>query len=67
MSKIADDFPYWTWYTVIIENCIKTAGLRGNSPAGAFFMPEGGEADAKETEEAVFLPRMPKADGREVL
>lgn len=67
MSKIADDFPYWTWYTVIIENCIKTGGLRGNYPAGAFFMPEGGEADAKETEEAVFLPRMPKADGREVL
>ena len=30
-------------------------------------MPEGGEADAKETEEAVFLPRMPEADGREVL
>ena len=44
-------------------------GLRGSNwnPAGAFFMPEGGEADAKETEEAVFLPRMPEADGREVL
>ena len=37
------------------------------NPAGAFFMPKGGEADAKETEEAVFLPRMPEADGGEVL
>ena len=30
-------------------------------------MPKGGEADAKETEEAVFLPRLSEADGREVL
>ena len=30
-------------------------------------MPKGGEADAKETEEAVFLPRLSQADGGTVL
>lgn len=39
----------------------------GEQPYGAFFMPEGGESNAKETEEAVFFPRMSEADGREVL
>ena len=30
-------------------------------------MPKGGEADAKETEEAVFLPRLSEADRGTVL
>ncbi len=39
----------------------------GASPAGAFFMPMGGEADAEETETAVPLPRMPEAGRRGLL
>jgi len=62
MSNIVDDFPYWACYADSIENCIKADGLRGTYPAGAFFMPRGGESNAKETKEAVFLPRLSEAD-----
>ena len=51
MSKIADDFPYWTWYTAIIENCIKADGLRGSFSCGGFLYAH---------EEVRQMPRKPK-------
>lgn len=50
MSKIADDFPFWTWYTDSIENCIRTDGLRGAILRGLSLCP-------KEVER---MPRKPK-------
>ena len=51
MSKIADDFPYWAWYTAIIENCIKADGLRGSFSCGGFLYAH---------EEVRQMPRKPK-------
>lgn len=53
------------WYDILSK--IESREPHRSRTYGVFLMSEGGGSDAKETEEAVFLPRMPEADRGTVL
>lgn len=64
MSKIADAFTCFTWYTNSMKECERS--LRGSNPLKAFAM-SGDENFAMETKETVRLPRLQGADEGPVL
>ena len=64
MSKIADAFTCFAWYTNSMKECERS--LRGSNPLKAFAM-SGDENFAMETKETVRLPRLQGADREPVL
>jgi|GEM_PF-3141902 len=64
MSKIADAFTCFAWYTNSMKECERS--LRGRNPLEAFAM-SGDENLALETKETVCLSRLQGADREPLL